>query len=166
VTAFPWLALGVLLLLCWLLRSASLAATATGDRRRLRGARWYDPVIYLLGAPWHVVRAIPGTIMLALWSLGLALAAALLCYATAASTTTTLWATGLAFVASLWLGPGGSRVRSPLRRVVNPLAADAGSWVAAVVVLVAAGAFLSYVAQSGPTWTPADGAPLSSLHLP
>jgi hypothetical protein len=167
VTAFPWVALGVLLLLCWLLRSASLAATATGDRRRLRGVKWYDPVIYLVGAPWHVVRALPGTVMLALWSLGLALAAALLCYATAASTSTTLWATGLAFAASLWLGPGGSRVRSPLRRVVNPLAADSGAWVTAILVLVVVGSFLSYLAsQSGPTWTPADGAPLSSLHLP
>ena len=57
-------------------------------------------------------------------------------------------------------------MRSPLRRVVNPLAADSGAWVSAMLVLVVVGAFLSYLAQAGPTWTPADGAPLSSLHLP
>ena len=57
-----------LLLVVWVLRSASLAASATGDRRRLRGAKWYDPVLYLVGAPWHVVRSIPGTLLLALWS--------------------------------------------------------------------------------------------------
>ncbi|MGH3335233.1 MAG: serine/threonine-protein kinase, partial [Nocardioides sp.] len=84
LTAYPWVALPTLLVLTWLLRSASLAATATGDRRRLRGAKWYDPVLYLIGAPWHVVRAIPGTIVLALWSVGLALAAVLICYAAAA----------------------------------------------------------------------------------
>ena len=59
-TAYPYLATALLLLVTWLLRSASLAASATRDRRRLRGAKWYDPVIYLVGAPWHVVRVDPG----------------------------------------------------------------------------------------------------------
>ena len=72
VTAYPWLGTGLLLLVVWVLRSASLAASATGDRRRLRGAKWYDPVLYLVGAPWHAVRSIPGTLLLVLWSLGLA----------------------------------------------------------------------------------------------
>ena len=167
VIAFPWVALAVLMVLCWLLRSASLAASATGDRRRLRGVRWYDPAIYLVGAPWHAVRALPGTFLLAAWSLGLGLAAALLCYAVATDATTTLGWVGLTVAVSLWLGPGGSRVRSPLRRVVNPVSADTGTWAAALLVLVVAAGFLLWWAgQSGTTWTPADGPPLSSLHCP
>jgi predicted Ser/Thr protein kinase len=160
LTAYPWLALLTLLVLTWLLRSASLAATATGDRRRLRGVKWYDPVLYLIGAPWHVVRAIPGTLLLALWSVGLALAAVLICYAAAADLETSLFATGLTFVVALSLGPGGSRVRSPLARVVHPLAAGPGAWLVSLLVVGAVAASFGYlVATSGVNWTPFSGPP-------
>ena len=155
LTAYPWVALLTLLVLTWFLRSASLAATATGDRRRLRGSKWYDPVLYLIGAPWHVVRAIPGTILLALWSVGLALAAVLICYAAAADLEVSLFATGLTFVVALSLGPGGSRVRSPIARVVHPLASNPGSWLVALLVVGAIAAAFGYlVATSGVNWTP------------
>ncbi len=164
ITAYPWLASAFLLLFTWLLRSASLAASATGDRRRLRGAKWYDPVIYLAGAPWHVVRSIPGTALLALWSLGLAASAALICYAAAAGVEATLFTSGLVFAVSLWLGPGGSRVRSPLARVVRPLSASPATWlVALAVVLAAAAAFGFLVLDLGVDWAPDNSAPLSSF---
>jgi hypothetical protein len=160
LTAYPWVALLTLLVLTWFLRSASLAATATGDRRRLRGAKWYDPVLYLIGAPWHVVRAIPGTLLLALWSVGLALAAVLICYAAAADLETSLFATGLAFVVALSLGPGGSRVRSPLARVVHPLASRPGAWLVSLLVAGAVAAAFGYlVSTSGVNWTPFSGPP-------
>jgi len=160
LTAYPWVALPTLIVLTWLLRSASLAATATGDRRRLRGAKWYDPVLYLIGAPWHVVRAIPGTILLALWSVGLALAAALICYAAAADLETSLFATGLTFTVALALGPGGSRVRSPLARAVHPLASGPGAWLVSVLVVGAVAVFFAYlVSTSGVNWTPFSGPP-------
>ncbi|HET8960566.1 serine/threonine-protein kinase [Nocardioides sp.] len=160
LTAYPWVALPTLLVLTWLLRSASLAATATGDRRRLRGAKWYDPVLYLVGAPWHVVRAIPGTLLLALWSLGLALAAVLICYAAAADLETSLFVTGLTYAGALALGPGGSRVRSPLARAVHPLAARPGSWLVALVVVgTLAAAFGYLVSTSGVNWSPFSGPP-------
>ena len=160
LTAYPWVALPTLIVLTWLLRSASLAATATGDRRRLRGAKWYDPVLYLIGAPWHVVRAIPGTILLALWSIGLALAAALICYAAAADLETSLFATGLTFTVALALGPGGSRVRSPLARAVHPLASGPGAWLVSVLVVGAVAVFFAYlVSTSGVNWTPFSGPP-------
>ena len=120
VAAYPWPAAALLLAGTWLLRSGSLAASAAGDRRRLRGRRWYDGVQFLLAAPWHLTRSIAGTVLLALWSVGLALAAVLVCYAVAAGPTTTLFAGGAVFAGSLWLGPGASRVRSPLARVVAP----------------------------------------------
>jgi hypothetical protein len=166
LTAYPWLVGGGLLLLAWLLRSMSLAASATGDRRRLRGTRWYDPVLYLLGAPWHIVRAIPGTLLLGLWSAGLAVAATLVCYAGAASVTTTVFAAALTFTVSLWVGPGGSRLRGPVGRVVRPLSASVGSWlVAAGLLVVSALALGLQVEAQGVDWTPSDAPPLSDVEL-
>ncbi len=166
LTAYPWLGTALVLLVVWVLRSASLAASATGDRRRLRGAKWYDPVLYLVGAPWHVVRSIPGTLLLVLWALGLALAAALVCYAAAASVEVTLVVSGLVLAVCLWLGPGGSRVRGPMSRVVNPLAVRAGPWACALVVVLASAGVLAFLAvDRGPNWAPADGAPLSQFDL-
>ncbi len=166
LTAYPWLGTAFLLLLVWVLRSASLAASATGDRRRLRGAKWYDPVLYLVGAPWHAVRSIPGTLLLALWALGLAVAGVLICYALAAPVQATLFTSGLVLAVSLWFGPGGSRVRGPTSRAVNPLSAHVRTWLAAEVILLAGVGGLGFlVAQDGTNWAPADSAPLSGLDL-
>ncbi|MCW2767830.1 MAG: protein kinase [Nocardioides sp.] len=163
VAALPWPAAGVLLLLVWLLRSGSLAASAAGDRRRVRGRKWYDGARFLLAAPWHLVRSIGSTVMLQLWALGLATAGALICYAVAASISTTLFVSGVVFAASVWTGPGGSRVRSPLSRVVNPLSRSGRTWLGtvAVVLVVAAGAGL-WVSASGTSWTPQQDRPFSS----
>ena len=78
------------MLLAWVLRSGSLAASAAGDRRRVRGRKWYDGAQFLFRTPWDLVRSIPGTVMLVLWSAGLAVAAALLCYAFVAGERLTL----------------------------------------------------------------------------
>ena len=157
VAAYPWIATFLLLALTWFLRSASLAASAAGDRRRLRGAKWYDPVISLVGAPWHVVRAIPGTVLLGLWSLGLALAAALICYAAAVDVDVALLVTGLTLAVSLWAGPGGSRVRSPLLRIANPVSADLVRWSVAFALVLAAAAVLAFlVTAEGVNWTPGE----------
>ena len=151
----------------WLLRSGSLAASAHGDRRRLRGRKWYDGVLLLLGAPWDLVRSIPSTILLALWSLGLAIAASLLCYAMAAGVTTSLFFSGLAFAASLWLGPGGSRVRSPISRTVHPASRTGRPWAVGMLVVLAVAAVLGYrVDVAGTSWTPGDRAPWSQVSMP
>jgi protein kinase-like protein len=167
VAAYPWLALAVLLVLTWLLRSGSLAASAVGDRRRVRGRRWYDGVQFLLAAPWHLVRSVPGTVLLALWSLGLAVAAALLCYAVAAGVAVSLFLCGLVLAGSLALGPGGSRVRSPLSRVVHPAARSGRSWLVALVpVLLVTGLAGYRVDVAGVGWAPADHAPWQGLSAP
>ena len=72
--------------------------------------------------------------MLQLWSAGLAVAAALLCYAFVAGETVTLFVCGAVFAAAVWTGPGGSRVRSPLSRVVNPTAHRWKPWLAVTFV--------------------------------
>jgi hypothetical protein len=150
----PYLALAALLVLVWLLRSGSLAASAVDSRRQLRGIRWYDAPQLLLASPWHVLQAIPGVLVLALWSAGLGAACALVCYAGHASARVTLAASGLVFLISLWVGPGGSRFRGPVARIVAPLSRSTGAWAAAVtVVLVGAGALVA-LHGSHIDWTP------------
>jgi hypothetical protein len=167
LTAFPWPALAATVLGTWLLRSGSLAASAAGDRRRLRGRKWYDGVQFLLAAPWHLVRGVPGSLLLALWSAGLAAAAVLVCYGLAAGVTVSLFASGLVFAGSLLLGPGSSRVRSPLARVADPLSAVGRRWlVALLLVLTVAGLTGYQVRAAGPDWTPGDRAPWSGVLVP
>ena len=164
---YPWPTAALVLVAAWLLRSGSLAASAAGDRRRLRGRRWYDGIQFLLAAPWHLVRSIAGTLMLALWSAGLATAAALVCYAVAAGATWTLFVSGVVLAASMWLGPGGSRVRSPLSRVVNPVSATGRAWVFAMIGVLAVAGLLGYrVSTGGTSWVPDDGRPLQGVSVP
>ncbi len=152
--AYPWWATTLVLLLVWVLRSGSLAASKAGNRRRLRGRRWYDGAQFLIGAPWDLVRSIPGTLMLVLWSAGLAVAGGLICYAVAATVPVGLFVCGTVLAVSLWSGPGGSRVRSPLARVVHPLAADVRRWAVALVVVGLVAAGLALVAGDGTAWGP------------
>lgn len=161
VAAYPWLGLGVLLVLVWLLRTGSLAAATVGDRRRLRGARWYDGPRLVLGAPWDLLRVLPTTLLLVLWAAGLAAAAVLLCYALATPLTTALGAASAVLVGGLWWGPGGGRLRSPVNRVVRPLARRGRGWLLAVCVVAVAGGSLGALASGGPDWAPGAEPPLS-----
>ena len=162
VAAYPWYGSVTLLLLVWLLRSGSLAASAAGARRRQRGPKWYDGAQLLIRAPWELLRTLPGTVMLQLWSAGLAVAAALLCYAFVAGETVTLFVCGAVFAAAVWTGPGGSRVRSPLSRLVNPVARRWKPWLAVTFVLLVLATGLGGLAESrGTSWSPGDDRPLS-----
>ncbi len=163
VAAYPWFGTLGLLLVVWLLRSGSLAASAAGERRRLRGRKWYDGAQFLLRTPYDLVRSIPGTVMLILWSGGLAVAAALLCYAFTAGEGVTLAVCGTTFAVAVWTGPGGGRVRSPLSRVVNPLSTAWQPWGAALTVTLVVAIVVGLVAeQRGTQWTPGQDRPLSS----
>jgi hypothetical protein len=165
--AFPWLAAALMLVLVWLLRSGSLAGSARDQRREFRGRKWYDGVQLLVAAPWHLVQSIPHTLLLALWSLGLAVAAALVCYAIATGLGLALFVCGVVLASSLWLGPGGTRVRGPVSRVVNPLAADLRRWLVALLVVLAVAAALGFRADlSGTTWTPGDRRPHVEIPRP
>ncbi|WP_372733976.1 serine/threonine-protein kinase [Nocardioides sp.] len=162
VAAAPWAGLVTLILLTWVLRSGSLAVSAAGHRRQLRGRKWYDGVQFLLGTPWDLVRSIPGTLVLLLWSLGLAVAAALLCYAFLAGETVTLAVCGAVLGVAIWSGPGGARVRGPLARVVHPLSRTPGRWALAIGVVLACCLVAAWVvANAGSDWVPGDGRPLS-----
>ncbi|QIG42279.1 serine/threonine protein kinase [Nocardioides anomalus] len=162
VAAYPWLGSGFLLLAVWVLRSGSQAASHAGERRRLRGRRWYDGALLVLRSPWELIRSLPVTVMLQLWSAGLAVAAALLCYAFVAGESITLFVCGTVFAASVWTGPGGFRVRSPLARVVHPVARGWKPWLAVTFVLLVLATSLGALAQArGSSWAPAQDRPLA-----
>ena len=162
VAAYPWLGSATLLLAVWALRSGSLAASAAGERRRVRGRKWYDGAQVLVRSPWELLRSLPGTVMLLLWSAGIAVAAALLCYAFVAGESITLFVCGAVFAAAVWTGPGGSRVRSPLARVVNPVSRRWKPWLAVTFVLLVLATGLGGFAQArGASWTPGQDRPLS-----
>ncbi|QBR94013.1 serine/threonine-protein kinase [Nocardioides euryhalodurans] len=163
VLAAPWLAVAVIAALVWVLRAGSLAGSAAGARRELRGSRWYDGPQLLVASPWHVVQAVPGALLLLLWSLGLALACGLVCYAVAASEPVTLFACGAVLGLALWLGPGGSRLSGPVNRVVHPLSRSVGPWLVAFVVVVGGAVGLAAAAEArGSDWGP-SGSPFSLL---
>jgi predicted Ser/Thr protein kinase len=163
----PWVSLAALFVTIWLLRSGSLAAASAGHRRDRRGVKWYDGIQVLLAAPWHVVAGLGGSLVLLLWSAGIACAVALLCFAASLSMTTSLAAVGGAFAVSAWWGPGAERVRSPVHRLVDPLARRGVPWLLVTLVVAAAGSGLGAAASAqGTSWTPYDDAPFSDVRLP
>jgi hypothetical protein len=162
VSEYPWYGALVLVLLVWLLRSGSHAAGAAAERRRQRGRKWYDGALLLVRAPWELLRSLPATVLLVLWSAGLAVAAALLCYAFAADEPTTLFVCGAVFATAVYTGPGGSEVRSPLAQVVNPVSRRWKTWVVVTFVLLVLATGLGALAESrGSSWAPAHDRPLS-----
>jgi hypothetical protein len=144
----------------WLLRTCTLTVTAHGDRRRLRGARWYDVLVAPLSAPWYLVAAIPGALLLGIWALGVGLAGVLLCYAAGTSAAFTLFVGGLCVEVGIWLGPGASHVRWPVRVVAHALARRTGRWAVITVVVVAFAGFVGHQASLDIDWSPFGRPPL------
>jgi hypothetical protein len=107
-----------------------------------------------LSAPWYLVAALPGALLLAAWTLGLGLAGALVSYALGLSTATSLFVTGLCVTAGVWVGPGASHVRWPVRVVAHAVARRTGRWAVITVLLVAAAGFLGHQASLGVAWSP------------
>ncbi|MXG88117.1 protein kinase domain-containing protein [Nocardioides flavescens] len=166
VSLWPWWSSLVLVVAVWLLRAGSLAASRAGDRRRLRGRRWYDGVLVAVRTPWDLVRSLVTTLVLVLWAAGLAVAGALLCYAFAAGESLTLFVCGTVFVIATWSGPGGSRLRSPVGRVVRPVARQWRLWLPVAFVLLLLATSLGALAESrGPSWSPGSDRPLSGPAL-
>lgn len=163
LASYPWLGLGVLLLLVWLLRSGSLAGSGHAERRQLRGRKWYDAPRLVLGAPWDLVRAVPSTLLLGLWAVGLGVAAALICYAVAAPVELGLGVSGFVLVLALWWGPGGARVRGPVGRLVRPVSRRTGVWLTAALVLIGLSGLFAGLAGHGTDWRPAGGPPLGNV---
>jgi hypothetical protein len=159
-SAWPYATLALVLAGAWLLRTCTLTVTAHGDRRRLRGARWYDVLVAPLSAPWYLVAAVPGALLLGTWALGIGVAGVLLCYAAGFSSAFTLLVGGLCVVAGLWLGPSASHVRWPVRVVAHAVARRTGRWAVITVVMVAFAGFVGHQASLDIDWSPFGRPPL------
>ncbi|HWI43757.1 MAG TPA: protein kinase [Nocardioides sp.] len=158
--AAPWVSALVVVLAVWLLRAGSLAASAVAERRTLRGAKWHDPLLWAFTSPWHLVRAVTGTVVLVLWSGGLGIAAALLCYALAVDLSSSLLVGGAVLTVALWTGPGGSRFRSPVSRALNPWCRRSGPWLFLCAALLAISVALGVLGVAhGVSWVPWDSGP-------
>jgi hypothetical protein len=158
VAAWPYLTTALLLLGSWLLRTCTMVVTAAGDRRRLRGARWYDVLLGPLSAPWYLVLAVPGAVLLGLWALGISAAGVLVCYAASLSVTTTLAVAGLCLALSLWVGPGSGHVRWPVRVVAQSVSRRTLRWAVATVLLLGLAGVVGQQAGAHVGWSP-FGAP-------
>jgi Protein kinase domain len=160
VAARPYWSLGVLLAAAWLLRTCTLTVTAHGDRRRLRGAKWYDVLVAPLSAPWYLLAALPGALLLGVWALGVGLAALLLCYAGGLSTATTVFLVGAGVEIGLWIGPGAAHVRWPVRVVAHVVARRTPRWAVVTVLLIVVAAIAGHQATLGVGWSPLGTPPL------
>lgn len=165
--AAPWLTLAGSSLLVWVLRAGSLSTSAMRRRRDVRGSKWFDGVLGTLGAPWHLVAALPGAFLLLLWSLGMAAAAALLSYALALGPTTTLALVGATYAGGLWWGPGSGRFKGPVDLAVRAGASrPVPGLLLAVLVTACATGLLAYAQEQGTNWAPAEDAPFSQVSTP
>lgn len=159
--AAPVPAAVVLVALVAVLRGLSVAGSVHAERRQLRGARWHDKPRLVIGTPWHLFRSVPSTVVLVLWAGGLAVAAALLCYAVSAAAGVTLFVCGTVLAIMLATGPGAGRVRRPARRILTLLSRGTAGWGVTAILLVAAGIYLLLRIQgSGTDWSPWHHSPL------
>jgi hypothetical protein len=142
------------------LRWFSVIGSSASARRQLRGPKWYDGLVTTVTTPVDLVASIPGTLLLLCTSGLLVASAALVCLAADLPQKEGLAGLGALFGLTVWIAPGGRRVRSPLKRVGFPLARAPWFWVLSLVCLgVAAAGLLWNVLDAGTSWSPAGGAP-------
>jgi predicted Ser/Thr protein kinase len=162
----PYLAVLVAFPVAWLVRTASWSMDAIADRRALKGPRRSDGLIRTLTAPWYLVVALPGTVVLLLAAAtGAALVATVL-WALGVPDARALFAGGLLGGVTMWWGPGSRRLRRPTRRVLHRVASTDTAGVAAVgLVLGAVILLLLAVASAGVQWWPDTGPPFDPSDL-
>jgi protein kinase-like protein len=157
----PYLSLAAVGLLALVVRTISWTTESVRQRQSLRGRRrWFDAPLAVLSTPWYLVVATGGTVMLMLWSALLAFAVGFAYALFRAPVVPGLLAMGGVLALALWWGPGGRRVRQPVRRLAA--GATRNTWVGwlAVAVVTAVAALLALgLLGDAATWDPADGPP-------
>jgi predicted Ser/Thr protein kinase len=163
----PYVASLTLLVLVWLLRTASVSNDAHLHRQARRGARRSDGLVRVLASPWHLFVAMWGSAVLlgcaALAAVAIAGSAVVIGEPTARS----VLLGGVAFTLVLWWGPASRRVRHRTQRLVWRLASPdpAGVgwlllvWLVAVILAIAR-------FRLGVVWAPDTGPPFDPLPQP
>jgi serine/threonine protein kinase len=160
----PYAALAVACALALAVRTVSWTTESARQRQHLRGRRrWYDSTLTVVSAPWYLVVATGGTIVLLLWSALVAFVVGFAYLMFRGPLVPGLLVMGAVFAVSLWWGPGARRVRLPTRRAV--LTATRRAWAGwlAVALVVAAVALCGWsLATGGVVWDPQPGPPWRS----
>jgi predicted Ser/Thr protein kinase len=157
----PYLAFWVLAVLALAVRSLSWTTESARERQHRRGRRaWYDAPLTVLTAPWYLVVATGGTLLLVLWSSLLASILAVAALLFRAPLPALLVATGAVFTLGLWTGPGSKRLRLPVRRAVVAVTRD--PWIgwtvlAGVAIVLVSLVWLLLSAET--SWAPQPGPP-------
>ena len=157
----PYLAFWTFAVLALAVRSLSWTTESARERQVRRGRRaWYDAPLTVLTAPWYLVVATGGTLLLVLWAGVLASILAVAGLLFRAPLEGLLVATGAVFTLGLWSGPGSKRLRLPVRRGVVSVTRD--PWIGWTVIAGVAIVLVSlaWLLLSGETsWAPQPGPP-------
>jgi predicted Ser/Thr protein kinase len=166
----PYLSLATLGAVTLVLRTWSWTAETARDRAWRRGRRWYDGALAAVTAPWYLLVATGGTLVLMLWSVTLTVVVGMALVVLRTPLELALLAMGSILALATWWGPGGRRIRTPTRALVfraTRIPVLGSVTVGAVVLAAAAAGYLlstdgvSWDPQPGPPWRP--GTPLGSL---
>ena len=142
-------------------RTLSWVSESTRDRRwRRGGTTWYDGPLAVLTAPWYLVVATGGTLMLLLWSSALAFMVGVGFMLFRLPMRSGLLTMGAVLAFSLWWGPGSKRLRVPVRKLV--VRTTARPWLGWLGIL-AVGALVALtgytLVTTGTAWDPQPGPP-------
>jgi serine/threonine protein kinase len=157
----PYLALAALGVVTLAVQTWSWTQESAQDRVWRRGARrWYDGPLAVVSAPWYLLVATGGTLLLLLWATALAFLVGLGLLIFGLPVESHLLVMGAVLGFSAWWGPGARRLRTPTRRSVLVATRRPWSgWVAVGVVALAVAAPAFLLATQGVTWDPQPGPP-------
>ena len=157
----PYLALAGVGVAVLLLRTLSWTGEASRARQHARGGRrWYDGPLTLLTTPWYLLVATTGTLLLLVSATVLTLLSGLAYLLFGPPLGPGMLLMGGVLALALWWGPGGRRVRRPVRRATALLTRRTWSaWTAIGVLAAGAAACAWFLADAGVVWEPAAGAP-------
>lgn len=157
----PYLAVAVACVLALAVRTVSWTTESARERQHLRGRRrWFDRPLTLVSAPWYLVVATGGTLMLLLWATFVAFVVGFAYLLFRGPLVPGLLLMGGVFAVSLWWGPGSRRLRSPTRRLVLLTTRNTWSGWLGVALVTAAAAVCAYaLVTGGVAWDPEPGAP-------
>jgi predicted Ser/Thr protein kinase len=163
----PYVAAAGSFVLAWLFRTMSWGADALSDRRARRGPRRSDSVVATLTAPWYVVAALPGTVVLFVGASLSGAGGAVLGWVLGLGVWLSLAVGGAAFVTALWWGPGSRQLRRGSYRPVRAVAtADRSGalWLAGLLAVTLA--LLAAHSSMQVLWWPDDAPPVDVLSWP
>jgi serine/threonine protein kinase len=156
----PYLAFGLVAVAALLVRTVSWTGQASRERQHYRGRRWYDGPLAVVTAPWYLVVATGGTLVLMLWAATLTFTSGIALLLFRPPLTACLLLMGGVLALSVWWGPGALRLRRPVRSLLVSTTRRPWTGWAGLGLLSVVTALVCYgVLTSGVQWSPSPGAP-------